>query len=311
MPSTIAAASSASTLCGTSQHSRRAPSSRARPSDRRGRDPRALGVEVVARAEPDERSSACRRRARPRGGGARPSPRRRRRGPGGRRRRRARSPRPRRPRGRRCRRRCPRAARWLTHVHVGGNLARIHCIAPAAIDPGDDSSCPRPSSSAPPAPRSARWAAASSSLDATELGGIAIKAALERADVAPEQVQHVDHGPGPAGRRRARSPRARRRSRPGSRRRSPRRRSTRSAPRACARSGILDAAIRAGDLEVGVGGGMESMSQAPYLLPKARFGFRMGDVKALDAMVHDGLTQPVQRQADVRRGDRGRRRSSR
>jgi acetyl-CoA C-acetyltransferase len=37
---------------------------------------------------------------------------------------------------------------------------------------------------------------------------------------------------------------------------------------------------------------MESMSQAPYLLPGARFGFRMGDVKALDAMVHDGLTNP-------------------
>ena len=43
-------------------------------------------------------------------------------------------------------------------------------------------------------------------------------------------------------------------------------------------------------MEIGVGGGMESMSQAPYLLPNARFGFRMGDVKALDAMVHDGLT---------------------
>ena len=56
---------------------------------------------------------------------------------------------------------------------------------------------------------------------------------------------------------------------------------------------MLDQAIRAGDVEVGVGGGMESMSQAPYLLPQARFGYRMGDAKALDAMVHDGLTQPV------------------
>ena len=54
--------------------------------------------------------------------------------------------------------------------------------------------------------------------------------------------------------------------------------------------GLLDQSIRAGDMEVGVGGGMESMSQAPYLLPNARFGFRMGDAKALDAMVHDGLT---------------------
>jgi acetyl-CoA C-acetyltransferase len=45
-------------------------------------------------------------------------------------------------------------------------------------------------------------------------------------------------------------------------------------------------------VQVGVGGGMESMSRAPYLLPGARFGFRMGDAKALDAMVHDGLTNP-------------------
>ena len=55
---------------------------------------------------------------------------------------------------------------------------------------------------------------------------------------------------------------------------------------------LLDQAIRAGDVEVGVGGGMESMSRAPYLLPQARFGYRMGDAKALDAMVHDGLTNP-------------------
>ena len=55
---------------------------------------------------------------------------------------------------------------------------------------------------------------------------------------------------------------------------------------------ILDQAIRAGDVEVGVGGGMESMSKAPYLLPQARFGYRMGDAKMLDAMVHDGLTNP-------------------
>src|SRR3978361_1070194 len=55
---------------------------------------------------------------------------------------------------------------------------------------------------------------------------------------------------------------------------------------------LLDQAIRAGDVEVGVGGGMESMSKAPYLLPDARFGCRMGDAKMLDAMVHDGLTNP-------------------
>jgi acetyl-CoA C-acetyltransferase len=57
-------------------------------------------------------------------------------------------------------------------------------------------------------------------------------------------------------------------------------------------AGMLDTAIRAGDLEIGVGGGMESMSKAPYLLKEARFGFRMGDAKAIDEMVQDGLTNP-------------------
>ena len=50
--------------------------------------------------------------------------------------------------------------------------------------------------------------------------------------------------------------------------------------------------MRAGDLETGVAGGMESMSNAPYLLPNARFGYRMGDAKAIDAMINDGLTNP-------------------
>ena len=57
-------------------------------------------------------------------------------------------------------------------------------------------------------------------------------------------------------------------------------------------AGIIDAAIRAGDLSVAVGGGMESMSNAPYLLKEARFGFRMGDGKAIDSMINDGLTNP-------------------
>ena len=56
--------------------------------------------------------------------------------------------------------------------------------------------------------------------------------------------------------------------------------------------GIIDTAVRAGDVQTGVAGGMESMSGAPYLLPNARFGFRMGDAKAIDAMIHDGLTNP-------------------
>jgi acetyl-CoA C-acetyltransferase len=56
--------------------------------------------------------------------------------------------------------------------------------------------------------------------------------------------------------------------------------------------GLADQAIRAGDVDIAVTGGMESMSGAPYLLPGARFGFRMGDVQAIDSMTHDGLTNP-------------------
>jgi acetyl-CoA C-acetyltransferase len=48
-------------------------------------------------------------------------------------------------------------------------------------------------------------------------------------------------------------------------------------------------AIRAGDAQAFVAGGMESMSNAPYLLPKARTGYRMGDGKLVDSVVHDGL----------------------
>src|SRR5829696_2595611 len=130
-----------------------------------------------------------------------------------------------------------------------------------------------------------------SSLDATDLGGIAIKAALERAAVDPEQVQHVVMGQVlQAGQGQIPSRQAQIESG------IPKEVSSETVNKVCA-SGlratvILDQAIRAGDVEVGVGGGMESMSQAPYLLPQARFGYRMGDAKALDAMVHDGLTNP-------------------
>src|SRR6478609_2099723 len=130
-----------------------------------------------------------------------------------------------------------------------------------------------------------------SSLDATELGAIAIEAALERADVAPEQVDHVVMGQVlQAGQGQIPSRQAQIKAG------IPKEVSSETMNKVCA-SGIratviLDQAIRAGDVKVGVAGGMESMSTAPYLLPGARFGFRMGDVKALDAMVHDGLTNP-------------------
>src|SRR4051812_29043644 len=47
--------------------------------------------------------------------------------------------------------------------------------------------------------------------------------------------------------------------------------------------------IKAGDIEVAVAGGMESMSNSPYLLPRVREGLRMGDGTIVDAMIHDGL----------------------
>jgi acetyl-CoA C-acetyltransferase len=129
------------------------------------------------------------------------------------------------------------------------------------------------------------------SVDATDLGATAITAALERADVAPEQVEHVVMGQViQAGQGQVPSRQAQIKAG------IPKGVSSETINKVCA-SGlratvILDQAIRAGDVEVGVGGGMESMSGAPYLLPQARFGYRMGDAKALDAMVHDGLTNP-------------------
>src|SRR5438128_4389046 len=52
---------------------------------------------------------------------------------------------------------------------------------------------------------------------------------------------------------------------------------------------LADQLIRAGEVEVVVAGGMESMSEAPYLVPKARFGARLGNTEMVDSMVHDGL----------------------
>jgi acetyl-CoA C-acetyltransferase len=129
------------------------------------------------------------------------------------------------------------------------------------------------------------------SVDATELGATAIQAALERAGVEPEQVEHVVMGQVlQAGQGQIPSRQAQIKAG------IPKDVSSETINKVCASglraSVILDQAIRAGDVEVGVGGGMESMSGAPYLLPQARFGYRMGDAKALDAMVHDGLTNP-------------------
>src|SRR4029077_12022257 len=128
-----------------------------------------------------------------------------------------------------------------------------------------------------------------SSLDATELGGTAIAAALERAGVEPEQVEHVIMGQVlQAGQGQIPSRQAQIKGG------IPKEVSSETINKVCASgirsAGMVDQSIRAGDLDVAVAGGMESMSSAPYLLKGARFGFRMGDAKALDAMVLDGLT---------------------
>jgi acetyl-CoA C-acetyltransferase len=130
-----------------------------------------------------------------------------------------------------------------------------------------------------------------SSMDATELGGIAIKAALERAEVAPDEVQHVVMGQVlQAGQGQIPSRQAQIKAG------IPIEVSSETINKVCASgvraAGLIDASIRAGDLDVGVAGGMESMSNAPYLLKDARFGFRMGDAKAIDAMINDGLRNP-------------------
>jgi acetyl-CoA C-acetyltransferase len=129
------------------------------------------------------------------------------------------------------------------------------------------------------------------SVDATELGGTAIRAALDRAEVAPEQVQHVVMGQVLQGGQ-GQIPSRQAQIKAGI----PKEVSSETINKVCASgiraAGMIDAAIRAGDLDIAVGGGMESMSKAPYLLKEARFGFRMGDGKAIDAMINDGLTNP-------------------
>jgi acetyl-CoA C-acetyltransferase len=130
-----------------------------------------------------------------------------------------------------------------------------------------------------------------SSLDAVDLGGVAIKAALERAQVAPAAIENVvfgqvlQAGVGQIPSRQAQIKAG-----------IPIEVTSETINKVCA-SGLrsvsmVDQMVRAGDLQLAVAGGMESMSQAPYLVQKGRFGYRLGDGKLVDAMVHDGLTSP-------------------
>lgn len=130
-----------------------------------------------------------------------------------------------------------------------------------------------------------------STVDAVDLGAIAIKESLQRARVEPEQVQHVVMGQViQAGQGQIPSRQAQVKAG------IPKEISSETINKVCASSvravGLLDWAVRAGEVDLAVAGGMESMSRAPYLLKGARFGYRMGDAAAIDAMVNDGLTNP-------------------
>ena len=134
-----------------------------------------------------------------------------------------------------------------------------------------------------------KFGGALANIPAVELGGVAIRAAVERANL-PEGTpidevlmgQVLQAGAGQAPARQA----ALRAGLPDST-------SATTINRVCGsglKSIMLAAAeIRAGDAEVAVAGGMESMNGAPYLLPGARFGYRLGNAEVVDATVNDGL----------------------
>jgi acetyl-CoA C-acetyltransferase len=123
---------------------------------------------------------------------------------------------------------------------------------------------------------------------ATDLGGFAIKAALERAGVAPDQVDYVfmgqvlQAGSGQIAARQAAVNAGVPMTVPAT-----------TVNKVCL-SGLnaiflADLLIQSGAAEIVVAGGMESMTQAPYLLPGAREGYRLGDKSVVDSMMYDGL----------------------
>ena len=125
-------------------------------------------------------------------------------------------------------------------------------------------------------------------LEATDLGSIVIKAALERIGVEAREPQYVIMGQvlqGGAGQAPARQAAIKAGL--------PKETPADTVNKVCASSmraiEIADSMIRAGDVDVVVTGGMESMSNAPYVLKKARFGYRLGDGELIDSMIWDGL----------------------
>ena len=123
---------------------------------------------------------------------------------------------------------------------------------------------------------------------ATELGAIAIRAALDRVGIEADEPQYVimgqvlQGGAGQAPARQAAIAAGLPKETPAD-----------TINKVCASSiravEIADSMIRAGDAELVVTGGMESMSNAPYILAKARFGYHLGDGTLIDLMTHDGL----------------------
>ena len=131
-----------------------------------------------------------------------------------------------------------------------------------------------------------------SSLPAVDLGARVISGALERAGVSPEEVDHVIMGTvitAGMGQIPARQAALKAGLRVGV--------SALTVNKVCASGlkavNLAAQMIKAGDAEVVVAGGMESMSQAPYLLDGARFGYRLGDGDVVDSVMRDGLNCPV------------------
>ena len=124
--------------------------------------------------------------------------------------------------------------------------------------------------------------------EAPQLGATAIRAALDRVDVRDDEVEYVIMGQvlqGGAGQAPARQAAVGAGL--------PKEVPSDTINKVCASSvravEIADQMIRAGDNDVIVAGGMESMSNAPYILKQARFGYRLGDGAVIDLMLHDGL----------------------
>jgi len=140
-------------------------------------------------------------------------------------------------------------------------------------------------------------------LEATELGSLVIRAGLDRAGVENDEVEYVimgqvlQAGAGQAPARQAAIGAGLPKEVPAD-----------TINKVCASSiravQIADSMIRTGDHEVIVTGGMESMSNAPYLLKKARFGYRLGNGELIDHMVFDGLTSTFDEQHMVQQASR-------